>query len=206
MDEILKQKQIEKLYHFTRTENLKNIFRYGIMPRESLDMRGIDCCYNDTYRYDDCCNAVCASIEFPNYKMFYKLRTENPETDWVVLELDARILCEFECAFCWTNAGDASMYSVSLKKRIGVQAFLELFDDREGYPKRQELNIFDWYPTNPQAEVLIFGTIPINYIQGVYFEDADRKRRNLEVIPDNISAIADDRLFKPRSDWKAWKN
>ena len=80
MNRILEQKRIDTLYHFTRTENLENIFQYGIIPREVLDRRRIKSSYNDEFRYDDCLDAVCTSIEFPNYKMFYKLRQENPET------------------------------------------------------------------------------------------------------------------------------
>lgn len=39
MNRILEQKRIDTLYHFTRTENLENIFQYGIIPREVLDRR-----------------------------------------------------------------------------------------------------------------------------------------------------------------------
>lgn len=72
MERILKQRQIDRLYHFTQAENLSNIFRYGLLPREILENEEIDSCFNDDYRFDNCLNAVCMSIEFPNYKMFYK--------------------------------------------------------------------------------------------------------------------------------------
>lgn len=204
MKRILKQKQIDTLYHFTRAENLENIFRYGIIPRESLDQSEIKSSYNDEYRYDGCLDAVCTSIEFPNYKMFYKLRKENPETDWVVLKLDATILCDFECAYCWTNAGDASIYNVPVEKRMGINAFLELFDDREGYPKREDLHINDRYPTNPQAEVLVFGTISMDYIGAIYFENDEDRQKYLDLIPDDISVKIYPKVFGPRDDWKAW--
>lgn len=206
MDKILEQKRIDTLYHFTRAENLENIFRYGIVPRAVLDRRRINSYYNDEYRYDDCLDAVCTSIEFPNYKMFYKLRLENPETDWAVLKLDANILCDFECAYCWTNAGDASIYTVPIEERMGVDAFLELFDDREGYPKRENLHINDWYPTNPQAEVLVFGTISIDYINAVCFKNHEDMKSYLDVIPIDISARVNSKVFCPRDDWQAWKN
>lgn len=206
MDRILRQKRIDTLYHFTRTENLENIFRYGIVPRETLDRRGISSYYNDEYRYDNCLEAVCTSIEFPNYKMFYKLRLENPETDWVVLKLDANILCDFKCAYCWTNAGDASIYTVPVEKRMSIEAFLELFDDREGYPKREDLHINDWYPTNPQAEVLVFGTISTDYISAVCFENFEDRKKYLDLIPIDISAIVNSKVFCPRNDWQAWRS
>ena len=49
MDKILRQKQIDTLYHFTRADNLENIFRYGIIPREALDKQRINSFYNDEY-------------------------------------------------------------------------------------------------------------------------------------------------------------
>lgn len=204
MEEILKQRQIDRLYHFTQAENLENIFRYGIAPRTILDRRRIRSCYNDDYRYDNCMDAVCTSIEFPNYKMFYKLRQDNPEIDWAVLRLDADVLCDFECAYCWTNAGDASVYNVPLEQRMRKEAFLELFGNKPGYPKREELHISDWYPTNPQAEVLVFGIIPIDYIQNIYFENNEDRQRYQDVIPADVSAKVCTEVFRPRKDWEAW--
>ena len=203
MREILKQKQIDTLYHFTRAENLENIFRYGLVSRDELDNMEIDSFYNDEYRYDNCCNAVCTSIEFPNYKMFYKLRKQNEEIDWAVLELDASILCDFECAYCWTNAGNASIYNVPIENRKGTTAFLELFNNRDGYPQRGDLEIY--YPTNPQAEVLVFGTIPTDYIKRVYFKDIEAKNRYSNFISDYTRVRINSELFAPRHDWQAWK-
>ncbi len=206
MDKILKQKNIDTIYHFTRAENIINIFKYGIIPREILDRQEIVSCYNDEYRYDGCMDAVCTSIEFPNYKMFYKLRQENPGVDWVVLKLDAQILCDFQCAYCWTNAGDASMYNIPIEERMGVDSFLELFINKEGYPKREDLHIYDWYPTNPQAEVLVFGIIPINYMRNIFFETDEVRQRYLDIIPGDVASRVCKDVFCPRKDWEAWRS
>ena len=98
MKELLKQRRVDYLYHFTRAVNLYNIFEYGLLPREDLDEEDIESEYNDAYRYDDCLDAVCMSIEFPNYRMFYKLRQDNPDVDLAVLRQDAQILHKYECA------------------------------------------------------------------------------------------------------------
>lgn len=206
MERILKQRQIDRLYHFTQAENLSNIFRYGLLPREILENEEIDSCFNDDYRFDNCLNAVCMSIEFPNYKMFYKLRRDDPDIDWAVLQLDAQILCDYPCAFCWTNAGDSTMYNIPLEERMGTRAFLELFEDRPFYPQREELSIEDWYPTNPQAEVLVFGTIPIKYIQNVYFQNRQVFDRYKNDVPDRIDADVNPTVFSYRNDWEFWKN
>ncbi len=52
----------------------------------------------------------------------------------------------------------------------------------EGYPKREDLHINDWYPTNPQAEVLVFGTISTDYISAVYFENHEDRKKYLDLI------------------------
>ena len=144
------------------------------------------------------------SIEFPNYKMFYKLRQEDPSVDWVVLKLNAQILCDYSCAYCWTNAGDTSMYNTPLEERMGTAAFLELFEDRPLFPKRNALNIPDWFPTNPQAEVLVFGSISINYIENVYFENYNSLFKHKNIIPTGISYNIKTEVFKYRKDWSFW--
>ena len=205
MRNILKRRQIRKLYHFTQTDNLKNIFKYGLLSRCELESRGIDSFINDEYRYDECLNAICTSIEFPNYKMFYKLRQENPDIDWAVLEFDASIICDFNCAFNWTNAGDSKSYNIPLNQRMTKSALEDLFTDKEGYPSRDELKIPDCYPTNPQAEVLIFDRIPIDYINSVSFKNEDTLFKYKEIVPHSICAIIDDGLFRWRNDYEYWR-
>lgn len=47
MEELLRERQIDTLYHFTRAENLANIFRFGLVPRKYLDENNISSRYND---------------------------------------------------------------------------------------------------------------------------------------------------------------
>lgn len=205
MERALLSRHIDKLYHFTRAENLPSIFAHGLLPRSVITEKGIKSCFNDEYRYDQCTNAVCLSIEFPNYKMFYKLRQDNPDVVWAVLELDAHILCSFSCAYCWTNAGDASMFNTPIRDRMGITAFLKLFENRPHYPQREELRIMDSFPTNPQAEVLVFDRIPVSFIRSVYFENAHLFEEYRTVIPQEVQATYDLSYFRYRSDWKSWK-
>lgn len=206
MKKLLMQRQIDTLYHFTQAKNLINIFRYGLLPRDFLEKKRIESYFNDDYRYDNCLNAVCMSLEFPNYRMFYKLRQDNSMSDWVVLKLSSKILCDFMCAYCWTNAGDSMMYNIPIQQRMGKSAFLELFKDYPNYPSREELGIPDYYPTNPQAEILVFDTIPVNYIHGVYFENKQILTRYKADVPDSIDIGVDPNVFLPREDWKFWQN
>lgn len=201
MREILLKRNIEYLMHFTRVENLQSILRNGLYPREDLDENG--CIFNDTYRYDRCENAVCTSIEFPNYKMFYSLRSANPDTRWVVLAIDSQILLDVSCAFCETNAGSQDMYQIPLGKRMGKLALEQLFKDDSFGHKRGELDIPDCYPTNPQAEVLVFGKIPTEYIKYVFFND--RTLLQEYDFPPGIKGVVDTDYFYGRRDYKKWQ-
>lgn len=205
MKEFMRSRQIDALFHFTRANNLPNIFRYGLLPKENLLNNGINAEFNDNNRYDGCENALCASIGFPNYKLFYSLRTVNSDVDWAVIKLGANILLDYDCAFCVTNAGSAESYSVNLKDRMGIEALKKLYEDYPGKHSRQEMNLKDCYPTNPQAEVLIFGRVPVEYIKEVYFLNNKALHKYKDCIPDKI--IASDNLywFYPREDWRYWQ-
>lgn len=205
MKKVIEEKEIEKLVHFTRASNLISIYKYGLLTRKSIEERGINCSINDFERYDGCKNATSMSIEFPNYKMFYQLRCENPGVDWVVLSLPAELLYECDCVFCTANAGSTEMFTMPLEARKGKKAFLKLFEDLPNGKSRVELGIqgSSWYPTNPQAEVLLFEDLPAAYIQKVYFENNEVMEKYIDMIPE-MNACVSCRFFSYRHDWRNW--
>ena len=205
MRQLLEKKGIKSLYHFTNATNLNNIFQYGLVTRSDLENISIPFAYNDEYRHDHCLNALSLSIEFPNYKMFYSLRCRHPDYNWAVLEIDANILVEFNCAYSWTNAADATISSIPVEERKGREAFLELFQDRTGYPRRERLNIPECYPTNPQAEVLVFSKIPTQYIKNVLFNDDTMTECYRSIMPDTFFFKTDSNKFEPRKDYLYWQ-
>ena len=112
----------------------------GIIPRATLESNGAAVNYNDPYRYDDCTDAEsCFSIGFPNYKMFWGLRKDNPGKEWVVIACKPDILWLKDCVFCYENAASDTVTSIPLKDRKGVDAFERLFSPAEGKPSRKEL-------------------------------------------------------------------
>lgn len=78
---------IKSLLHFTKVTNVPGILKHGLLGRVSIASRNLNAVFNDQYRHDHAPDAVCASISFPNYKMFYSLQQKNLEEDWVVLRL-----------------------------------------------------------------------------------------------------------------------
>lgn len=203
---ILKERNITDLYHFTRVNNLENILRYGLLPRDCLVENAIDSEFNDDYRLDGCCDAVCTSLEFPNYKMFYPLRENNLNIDWAVVKLDANIICDMPCAFCWENAASSSESSKPINIRKTREAFLSLFDNKPGYPTRQQCGIPDYYPTNPQAEILVFSEIPIEYFKQICFKDVSTLMKYRDIVTNDIPCRVNSDLFFGRRDWKFWQD
>ncbi len=175
-------RKIERLVHFTRLENAALILKLGLLPSYHLKGLGITFIPNDHLRLDGCQDANCLSISFPNYKFFYK-RHGNGTNSWVVLELDPSILWKKDCAFCTSNAASSEMINTPKEELKGALAFAELFKDWRT-ADRNRLGIPDNYPTNPQAEVLVFEPIPPKYITRIVVKnewDAHKIKTDLPV-------------------------
>ncbi|MDN7244654.1 DarT ssDNA thymidine ADP-ribosyltransferase family protein [Planococcus shenhongbingii] len=195
---------IRFLLHFTQASNLSNIFQHGILPITELQSKKMNYSWNDLYRIDGCHNASCFSIEVPNYKMFYKYRRENPHLDWVVLGIKKDILWEKDCAFCTENAASTAITQTSVQSRKGVQAFRRLYDEFPNKPTRQALNLHPVWPTNPQAEVLVFGNVEPQHIFSVCFENSFVLERYRHFVPNHVSVEVQKWLYKPRHDYMHW--
>lgn len=204
MQNAVEQRDIKYLVHFTRIQNLDSILRNGLIPVATLHQSGMRFSYNDEYRMDNCENANCLSIQFPNYKMFYSYRMQNPGVDWVVLGIKKEVLWEKDCAFCIENAASNNVTSTSLKARKGVQAFKRLYSEYPGKPSRKDLGIIPALPTHPQAEVLVFDIIEPKYIWGVAFVNSLQKEKYASLIPSNINSQVVPNLFSYRSDYEYW--
>ena len=203
---ILKERNITDLYHFTQADNLESILKFGLLSRKYLMENEINSEFNDEYRLDGCYDAICTSLEFPNYKMFYTLRENDHNIDWVVIKLNAEIICDMPCAFCWENAASSSESIKPINIRQTREALLSLFDNKPGYPTRQQCGIPDYYPTNPQAEILVFSDIPVKYFKGIYFQNDSAFIKYGHMITNSIPCKVNSNLFLGRCDWKIWQN
>ena len=65
----------------------------GLLSRRQLDSQEGNFYFNDSDRYDEQKDAICLSLSFPNYKMFYSIRETRKKiagvdhSQWVVLLL-----------------------------------------------------------------------------------------------------------------------
>jgi len=201
-----RERGIRTLLHFTRIENLSSILRHGLLGRETLSEQLPEETYifNDDLRIDCCSDALCLSISFPNYRMFYRYRQEKPDVQWAIFLIKPDILWELDCAFCHTNAASNLSRFASLEERRSVEALKRMFDGKS--TPRDQLGIPDYFPTDPQAEVLVLERISLRYITEIHVDDIRVQQQVMQTHQNNIPLRWNSEFFRPRSDWGYWKN
>ena len=203
MKKALESRGIEYVWHFTRLSNLKSILYEGLIPRAELEVRANHPAFNDVDRFDRQRNASCCSIGHPNYKMFYALRKAYPNEDWAVLAIKSDVLWEKDCAFCVENAASSNVTYIPIEARKGIDAFNKLFDEINGKPSRKELGISDASPTNPQAEILIFGHVEPKYIVAVICPSKAIENK-LKSTFNEVEFFYNKGFYSARKDYKHW--
>lgn len=175
--EIIRDRGIKRLCHFTPVKNLESILQNGILCSEKVPSEN----RIDEERFDGKINYVCTSVQYPNVYYLNNAiqRLEIPIQNWVILEIDPYIIDE-ETLFSPSNA--ATKYGKYIKQ--GVEGFSGLFDEsvpnRDGSRNRNS-NWINNATTDIQAEVLIPEAVPVEAITGVVFhEEYDG------YIPDNL--------------------
>ena len=192
---------VKQLVHFTRETNLESILNRGLVTRETLIQEGFNG-FNDNVRADRT-SAVCVSIGFPNYKMWWSIRKDNPSVDFILLLLEERALWELPCAFCSSNAALGTVAAIPIAQRQTLHAFQGMYADVVG-KERAKLDIPKYWPTNPQAEVLMLEGVPRNYIRGVVTLNAAQEKRINEKFP-GLKTWVRAGYFRYRKDYEFWK-
>lgn len=159
---IVEERGIGRLVHFTPWSNLDTILVDGLLSRVEMQRCGKDGRFVDTRRLDGRLDWISLSISFPNYSMFYRKREELRDVpDWIVIELAPRLLWELDCLFFPTNAASREWRDHPDEELGTAEAFAALFEE----PREPELP--PDYTTDPQAEVLVRGRVPRDYITGL---------------------------------------
>lgn len=166
-------RDIPYLVHFTRVENLDSILSFGLISIKEARAEGLSPIISDPNRWDDRLDRTSLSISFPNYKMFWKRRMEAPDQDWVILKLKPSILWEYDCLYCAHNGADRRIRRCSDEKLRAVDAFEGMFSEGLNNVNRSAAGLKSFYPTDPQAEVLVRGRIAPENIMEVVFSSAE---------------------------------
>ena len=192
---------VKQLVHFTRESNLDSILQRGMVTRNTLMREGFNG-FNDNVRADYT-HAVCVSVGFPNYKMWWGIKKDNPDVEWILLVIEPRALWELSCAFCSANAALGAIAAIPIAQRQTLQAFQGMYKDVPG-KERAKLQIPGYWPTNPQAEVLMLQGVPRDYIRGVVTLNPAQEKRIQERHP-GLKTWVSAGYFRYRKDYEFWK-
>ncbi|EBB6671627.1 DUF4433 domain-containing protein [Salmonella enterica] len=167
--------QIPCLVHFTQAANLPSIMEHGLISVTKASRINVNPAINDQLRLDGHRDGISLSIAFPNYRMFYRYRRDNPQVEWAVLGIDPSVIWRNDCAYCCHNAADVRISAQLLPQLKTPESFYGMFAEIDGLESRQaqRLNSFD--PTDGQAEVLSFDVVEPQYIFAVIFNNETTK-------------------------------
>lgn len=218
--ESMKKRGVTRFVHFTKVDNLESIMMRGLMPLSLMNGVPKEESAQRLNRYEGT-DALCLSVEFPNYRTFYHRRCVESDKTWCVLLLDARKVIErYEPQFYWTNAASKSFLEPRFNAGnrndpCSAQAFDGMFYQTETPNRFLTVTpragfIPDKYPTNPQAEIQIYDKITPDCISLVVFEDKESVARYQAAFSFGAPACTVDQCevnyFAPRADWQEWRS
>ena len=169
ISEIIKQRKISKLIHFTSELNIDSIQKNGILPRQQLLDEKIDFDSNDQFRLDKHLEAVCLSVQTPNKQLLKEFCRRYPDKNYKIIEINPEILHQsahksepVKVLFFDYNA--ASKYANKSENDFNIMFKKEI---RKHHVLNNRDNLEDNIPTSEQAEILYFGDVPPSAILNV---------------------------------------
>lgn len=197
--EFLHERKIRKLMHFTQLSNLDSILKEGLLPVNELESLNHRFVRNDNLRLDGLNDCTCVSIEYPNVRLLEKFRQMIPDSKWVIIVLDANLLCNHKNHYSKYNAGSNEMRNV-VKGSIYADNFRDLYAESFSVKlssgnrccTRRNIANYPYLPTSEQAEILVEGKISVGDIRAIYFQKREDmvsflekpKHRSIEFITD----------------------
>lgn len=197
-NDIIKNRAIKQMVHFTKVSNLENIFENGILSVNNLQKKLIHYSPSDLNRLDGKLNKISSSISYPNYKMFYPKRMQDTNIDWAIITIDPLLVVhKLDSEFYKTNAANGIYYQNYTP--TSNNDFEEMFytEDRASF-------IPAYYTTDPQAEILIEDKVSSDYFLSVETIKPISKVKSL-TRDAHINYNPNSNLFNARSDYKRWQ-
>ena len=175
---IINQRKITQLIHFTKKENISSILNNGLLSVEELKNKNLEYKYNDPERRDDWDFAISLSITNKNHLLFnnFKNRQNLKDSDFMEIKINPSVIIENECIFCDTNAANHTFepYRKDPEKLNDLKiwpAFDGIFKDiviRHYQNDNGKIRRISQKPNEPtcfQAEICLIGKIlPENFI------------------------------------------
>lgn len=176
--EVLVNRKIKKLIHFTNIQNLESILNLGIIPRDILNERHIEYRFTDDDRRDGRPDCTCLSVEYPNTQMLYNKKYNSTDI-YVVIVLDAIsiLLNDIKKYYVYINAANSNAaYQLKNDNLTEIEHLKRMFNVRVKDKKRiyeREDKYPDFLTTHPQAEILVNGIIDDKDILEIHFSNID---------------------------------
>ena len=172
--EVVRERKITCLCHFTSSLNLPYIFadNFGIRSANWLKEHGYNFHITDNNRHDRKTDHICCSCTLPN---IYYFNCVEKTTDFVVLLIDPSYISRKGNLYCPVNASTASGQYC----RSGVQGVEALFQDTVNMYTRRDFHTDD-IPTDIQAEILVLDHIDVEGIKGIVFLDEEHAKREIK--------------------------
>lgn len=169
IEDILKQRNISKLIHFTSDSNIESIRKNGIMPRQRLMDEKENFDFNDSLRLDQHLDSVCLSVQVPNKHLLEEYCRRFPNKNYKLVEIDPVILTNLNLSNKQTKAlffdyNAASKYANKSEGDLNIMFKEEI---RKHHISNNRDTKEDNIPTSDQAEILYFGVIPPKYILNI---------------------------------------
>lgn len=185
---VVQERGLKCLYHFTDIENLPSIIANGLLSvNELLYKRKLKCSRNDLQRIDGKKNCICCSLEEPNNILMQKYKY-NSNKAFCLFRISIDVLNHETAWCCPVNA------ATNHGREIKSLSKLEDLYISEGRNPVLPKNL----PTNEQAEILIEKEISWDYIDAIIFETELSYNKVKDIIPDNIRCEVDGKLFQNR--------
>lgn len=183
--EAARRRGVTRLVHFTPLNNLLGIVELGAivardrllaLARERHDTFLLDyIAFNDRLRLDHRTGHVNLSVQYPNARLLSRFRALCPCDVWCVLLVSPACLEAPGVLFAVGNAAARQVRQGGTAG--GVAGFEALFRDGQVSANQFQAcrltrrGLDDNLPTDPQAEILFPGEIPLRLVDGIAFED-----------------------------------
>jgi len=167
IEDIIRRRNLNKLYHFTSMENFKSIIRHGIAGKNFLTKNGIEFQITDNSSLQFLKDAIFFSLSNPNDYMRYTKRMSGMKL--IVAEISElssiiEIFCEVPFVATPTNSSNLQiqkLFGSNPELFLGYTGLKNLFQ-KESVRELFALDLKE--PTDPQSEIIFLQKLPSHFI------------------------------------------
>jgi hypothetical protein len=164
--EIIYERDITELLHFTRTKNIESIKEHGLLTPKELRLRRIWLSTRNDRIRGDMINGTCLSVTFYNHYLLNAFKEKYNEKFCIII-IKPEILSTKKCYFHDINAASKKFEMSSKEYLTSADAFEGMFaskvDTKHGSRHRPpSMNSNE--PTDVQAEIIVAENIEPKYI------------------------------------------